>query len=131
MALQLGLYYYSSGFVLILYAAAIALIVRARPGAPADDMSLQPLASSASDRCNAAVNGAILVAACGGPPLFLVFLMRPVPALIVLACLAVACGLSAAVWCCWSCLAAGPGASQKLRQQFVSMGEGANLRSQV
>ena len=129
--LQLGLYYYSSGFVLIIYAAGVALIVRARPAEPADDLPLQQSRASTSDRCNALLNGVILVAACGGPPAFLVFLMRPVPALVVLVCLAVAGGLSAAVWWCWLCLAAGPAADREPRQQFVSLVEGVNLRSQV
>lgn len=121
---QMGLYYYSSGFALIMYAAAVTLIVRVRPGVPADSSSPQPAACSCTDRCSAVVNGAILVAACGGPPLLLVFLMSPVPAMFVLVCLAVACALSAALcWCC-SRLEATVASGEQLPPQFVTSAAG-------
>ena len=129
--LELGVCYYSFGFVLIVYAAVVTLIVRARPGVLADVSSLQQSACGASDRCYAAINAAILVAACCWPPVLIIFLLGPVPALIVLACLAVAGVTSAALLWCWACLAAGRAASGEPRQQFVSMAQGANLRSQV
>ncbi len=129
--LQLGLVYFSFGFVLILYAAVVTLIVRARPGVLADDSSPQQSACSTSDHCSAAISGVILVAACCAPPAYLVLLTGLVPALVVLACLAVAGTLSAALWSCWACLAAGPAASGEPRQQFLSSELGASLSAQV
>ena len=127
---QMGLYYYSSGFALIVYAAAVALIVRMRPSVPAD-LSRQRAALSCGNVCNTVVNGVLLVAACVGPPLFLFFLMSPVPAMFVLACLAVACALSAGVCWCWSCVAAALAAGMQAPPQFLSSIAGAHRSTQV
>ncbi len=94
----MGLYYYSSAVALVAYAVAVTLIVRVR--------SSQHPAANHSVRCNAVANGACLVAACVGPPLYLLFLVSTSPASkTALACLAAACALSVPACCCWSCWA--------------------------
>ena len=130
---QMGLYYYSSAFALIAYAAAVTLIVRVRSSGAADPSPPQHTAASYSVRCNTVVNGAVLAAACGGPPLLLFFLVTPVPATaVVLACLTMACVLGVGVSLSWRCRAAGAAAADAVpTEQFLSSAAGAKISAQV
>jgi len=116
---QMALYYYSSAFALVAYAVAVTLIVRVSSQQPAADHSV---------RCSEVANGAFLVAACAGPPLFLAFLVSPAPAVrIALACLAAACALSLFACCCWS----GWAAAGDQQSQFLSSSAGPPSDTEV